>query len=199
MRKSMLVAVAMVTLTAAGTEAQQGKLTISGTSTVRSWTCTTQEFETTVRPATNLDGVLRGEKVVTGVGLRFPIARIGCGNGTMEGHLRKALKAEQHPTVSYELSTYELALAAGGVSVQTMGQLTIAGTARPIEMTLTVSRGEAGQLRVQGETALAMTSFGVQPPRLMLGTLKVGDTVKVSFDVPLSADAGRAVASVVHR
>ena len=29
----------------------------------------------------------------------------------------------------------------------------------------------------------AMTEFGVKPPTLMLGTMKVGDRVKVSFDL----------------
>jgi hypothetical protein len=32
---------------------------------------------------------------------------------------------------------------------------------------------------------MAMTQWGVQPPRLMMGTLKVGDTVTVNFDLLL--------------
>lgn len=201
MRKTMLIAAGMMTLTAGALQAQSepGRLTISGTSTVRSWSCSTQQFDTSIRPAGNFEGILRGEKLVQGVTLRFPVAQIGCGNGTMEGHLRKALKAGQHPNVTYELSTYELAAAAGGMTVQAMGQLTIAGTTRPIEMTMTVARGSDGQLRVRGETPLTMTTFGVEPPKLMLGTLKVGDAIKVSFDVPLGADAARAVTSLIQK
>ena len=194
MRKMILGGAVLAAFVAGPVNAQTGgKLTISGTSTVRSWTCTTEEFESSVRPGSNLEGVLRGEKVVSSVMLRFPVAEIGCGNGTMEGHLRKALKADRFSDVTYELSTYELSAASNGVAVQTMGKLTIAGATNAIEMALTVSRGENGQLRVKGETPLTMSMFGVKPPSLMMGTMKVGDAIRVSFDVPLRSDVARVV------
>jgi len=195
MRKTVLCATAMMMMATTVQAQAPGRLTISGTSTVRSWSCSTQQFETNVRPATGLEGVMRGEKVVSSVVLRFPVAQIGCGNGTMEGHLRKALKSEQHPAVTYELSTYELSTAATGVAVQAMGRLTIAGSTQPVEMSVMVTRDAEGRMRVKGETPLLMTQFGVQPPKLMMGTLKVGDAIRVVFDVPLPGDAARAVAT----
>ena len=37
----------------------------------------------------------------------------------------------------------------------------------------------------KGSKQLKMTDFGVRPPTLMMGTMKVHDPVKVSFDVLL--------------
>jgi hypothetical protein len=176
-------------LTMAGESAAQtpGQLSISGTSTVRSWTCAANEFAAAVRPAVDLAPVLRGEKVVSSVVLTFPVVRIECGNGKMDEHLRKALKAQQHPNVTYELSAYEIAALADGATVQAAGRVTIAGASQEVRMNLTVNSAPGGGLRVRGETPLLMTSFGVKPPTLMLGTLKVGDGVNIKFDVVLSA------------
>jgi hypothetical protein len=197
MRKWMVAGV-MIAMTASGAAAQTGQLSISGTSTVRSWTCSAAEFDAVVRPAVDLGDVLRGEKVVSSVVMTFPVARIDCGNGKMDEHLRKALKAEQYPSVTYELSAYEIATAADGATVQTTGRLTIAGTSQSIRMNLTLSSGPNGQLRVRGETPLAMTTYGVKPPTLMMGTLKVGDAVTVKFDVMLSASTVASVAAAAR-
>ena len=45
--------------------------------------------------------------------------------------------------------------------------------------------GDNGALVVSGTQELRMTEFGLQPPKLMLGTLKVDERIKVGFDVIL--------------
>ena len=49
-----------------------------------------------------------------------------------------------------------------------------------------VAREEAGSvLRVRGSEEIVMTEFGVKPPSLMMGTMKVRDRVVVQYDVLL--------------
>ena len=171
---------------AAGAQTAGAKLTISGTSTVRSWACEATGFTIAPNPAKGFEaGVLEGEKALQSVTVKVPVAGIDCGNETMDDHLRKALKAGDHPEITYTLGTYELRDAEGGVAVTSEGRLTIAGQERPITMDVTVSADGKGGLRVKGEQKIDMTDFGVKPPKLMLGTLKVGEMVKVSFDMPL--------------
>ena len=45
--------------------------------------------------------------------------------------------------------------------------------------------GAAGALRVTGKYALLMTDWNVQPPKLMMGALKVDPTITVNFDLQL--------------
>ena len=71
---------------------------------------------------------------------------------------------------------------AGTVAMQ--GTLSIAGQDRPVTINGTVAR-ENGQLRVRGSKRITMTEWGVRPPSLMLGTMKVAPAATVGFDVVL--------------
>ena len=179
----------------AGAQAAGTTLTIAGTSTVRSWTCEAEGFAMTPRPVSGFEeGVLNREKALETVTVTFPVAAIECGNGTMNDHLRKALQADAHPEITYTLATYELRDAEGGVAVEAEGRLTIAGQERPITMAITAEADADGRLRIKGEQRVDMTEFGVKPPKLMLGTLKVGKEVVVTFDMPLKLYPGAVAA-----
>lgn len=180
--------VAVMLLGASGASGQDTAptLTINGTSTLRSWTCEAESFGVVPSPPKGFeDGVLNGQPALETVVLTFPVSEIECGNGKMNDHLRNALAAKQHPQIRYRLSKYDIAKAESGMVVTADGELTIAGTARPITMAVTVTRDATGGIRVRGQQEVKMTDFGVTPPTLMLGTLKVGDAVMVKFDVPL--------------
>ena len=94
-----------------------------------------------------------------------------------------ALNATQHQSIRFQLTDYTLARAANTTGAL-QGQLTINGQTRPITVPVQFADA-AGALRVTGRYPLAMKDWGVQPPRLMMGTLKVGDTVTVNFDLLL--------------
>ncbi len=121
--------------------------------------------------------------------LTFPVSAIDCGDAGMNGQLRSALKANEHPTIAFALPASEVAraLKAGPVPVRVNGELTIAGKTRPVQTEVTVTPAAGQQVQVQGEQSLKMTDFGVKPPVLMLGLLKVRDLVHVAFHVMLHA------------
>jgi len=52
-------------------------------------------------------------------------------------------------------------------------------------MTVEASEGASGMLHVVGTHELRMTEWGLKPPTLMLGTMKVDERVKVGFDLLL--------------
>jgi polyisoprenoid-binding protein YceI len=95
--------------------------------------------------------------------------------------MRTALMAAQHSDITWRMSSYRV----DGDSVEMTGLLTIAGEQKPLQLR---ARGQAtdGSIRVQGSTRLRMTEFGVKPPTLMLGTMRVHDAVTVKFDVALN-------------
>ena len=99
----------------------------------------------------------------------------------MNEHMRKALKFNENPQIKWRMTSYSV----DGTSVTIKGFLTIAGKENPIELNGTGS-AENGVLRVKGTEQFKMTEYGVKPPSLMLGTMKVGDPITVSFDLVLS-------------
>ena len=165
----------------------ESKLWVSGTSTVRSFECQAGSFDAKLA-STGTDAVaavLAGEKAVSDVVVTVPVDKLDCRNGTMNEHLRKALKATQHPTVVFRVSAYELARSTDGVAVTLTGTLTLGGVEKPITVNAQATPGENGTLLVSGTREVRMTEFGLKPPTLMLGTLKVDERIKVGFDVVL--------------
>ena len=163
----------------------ESKLWLEGTSTVRSFTCRAARVDGSVTTQAGSSSLALAdvESTVKGAEVSVAVAGLECGNGTMNGHLRKALKSDTSPRITYRITSYDLA-ADGKVKLN--GTLNIAGTEKPVSIDATASN-EAGKLRVKGSKQLKMTDFGVRPPTLMMGTMKVHDPVKVSFDVLLKA------------
>ena len=165
----------------------ESRLWISGTSTVRSFECQARSFdaklESTGKAA--VDALLAGEKIVSSVEVTVPVEELDCRNGTMNEHMRKALKAAQHPTVVFRIDAYELTRSDDGVAVTLNGTLTLGGVEKPITVNAQAKPGENGTLLVSGTREVRMTEFGLKPPTLMLGTLKVDERIKVGFDVIL--------------
>lgn len=161
------------------------RLWFDGTSTVRSWSCEAP----TIQAAIDADAgapaaVLAGQKAVKTVSLTFPVDKLDCDNKTMNGHMWKALNASTHKTIQFTLTGYELAKATA-VAGTLQGTLLLNGQSRPITVSAQFAQGDGG-LRVTGKYDLKMTDWGVVPPKLMMGTLKVGEVVSVNFDLVLT-------------
>jgi hypothetical protein len=191
-RLPALALVAMVAvLTAARPLGEQmslgagSKLWFDGTSTVRDWSCAAVQLDVTVDADANAAAeTLAGRKTVRAVQLAVPVARLDCnGNRRMNEHMWKALNAEQHAQIAFAMTGYELT--AGTPMRGTLnGTLTLNGQAKPISFPVEFAAAGSA-LRVQGSYALKMTDWGVAPPTLMLGALKVGEVVTVRFDLLL--------------
>jgi polyisoprenoid-binding protein YceI len=157
------------------------KVWVSGTSTVRSWRCeSTQVSGTAEAASTELAqvGSARGE-------ITIPVSTLDCRNGTMNGHMRTALKAQQNPSIRFRATSVRVTPSGptqGAVAMT--GQLTIGGQSREVTINGTAVR-EGTNLRVRGTEQVTMTDYGIQPPRLMAGTMRVHAPVTVGFDVVL--------------
>lgn len=154
-----------------------------GTSTVRSWNCSADKIDASISAESAVDGVLSSQKVAGTVKVDFPVEKLECRNNTMNEHMRKALDATRSPTIRFELSGYEL-VNSTGVGATLQGSLQMNGQTRPIAVPVKFAPAE-GALRVTGSYPLKMTEWGVRPPRLMMGAMKVGETVTVHFDLLL--------------
>ncbi len=64
---------------------------------------------------------------------------------------------------------------------ETQGELAVAGVTNKVQMPVTMTRVGKDQLKFTGSTSVKMTSFGIQPPKL-IGILSTGDDVKISFE-----------------
>jgi polyisoprenoid-binding protein YceI len=153
------------------------KIWFDGTSNVRSFSCAAKKLDLDVTTAADATPM----NLVKSASLSIPVALIDCNNGTMNGHMREALKADKNPTITWKMSSYKVE----GTTVEISGTLTIAGKENPIVLRGT-GVAENGTVTLKGTKLLKMTDYGVKPPSLMFGTMKVADAVTVSFDLVLN-------------
>lgn len=198
MRKTLLATLAGLGVVSAGAWMRidtplklqpESRIWVEGTSTTKSWSCKAPALEADI-VATNAEAataVLNGEKAVRTVALRVAAPRLDCGNGTMTDHALKALKANDHKTITFTLGSYDLAKALEGTKGTLKGTLSLGGVTKPVAIVATAKPAPAGQLRVTGTFPLRMTDYGLKPPKLFMGAMKVGDEVTVGFDLVLKA------------
>jgi polyisoprenoid-binding protein YceI len=164
------------------------RLWVEGTSTVRDYKCTSTALQATIDASADaVRALLAGTKAVNSVQFGVPAKTLDCGNGTMNGHMLEALKAKEHPDIAFRLVSYDLATGGSGETGTLNGVLNINGTDQPVALPVTLVSGPDGALRVTGKYALNMKDFGIKPPTLMLGTMKVHENVTVNFDLLLKS------------
>lgn len=168
---------AQLAITRSYSLAKESRIWFEGTSTVRSFKCTAPKVAAVV----DGDASAAPGELIQSASLTISVAQLECNNGTMNEHMRKALKASTNPDITWKMTSY----AVQGSNVALSGRLTIAGKENAIEIRGTGTT-ENGVLRFKGSKPLKMTDYGVKPPSLMLGTMKVGDPVTVSFDLLLN-------------
>jgi hypothetical protein len=175
-------------------------LWFEGTSTMHNFECKSQEVSlvlekdaATANPATasELMGLIRSGSV-GGVGMRVSVASLHSEKSGLDKNMRKAMDAEKYPDVSFRLETHEVAPAAGDtIAIKAAGALTIHGQERKVQLAARAWSGDGG-VWLEGSDALLMSEYGIKPPTMMLGTVKVGDRVTVRYRLLLVPDGGAA-------
>ena len=161
------------------------KLWVEGGSTIKAWSCKAVDVNATVDGAPNaVAQVAAGEKGVRSVKVVVAAEKMDCGNGTMNEHMKKALKVSDNPNIEFKLGSYDVARGAEGVTGTLNGTLTLGGVTKPIAIPAT-GKAEGGALRVGGSYDLKMTDYDLTPPSLMFGRIKVRELVTVKFDLLL--------------
>jgi polyisoprenoid-binding protein YceI len=157
--------------------AQQSSVdfTVSGTSTIRGWTCAAKGT-IAVTPGTGAQSAPGFAGGVQGATVTVPLKEFRCPNEEMTEHLHQAMKADKFSEVVYRMEKYAMA----GGQAQATGTLTITGVTLPVTFPIALKDSPQG-VQIEGNTRLDMTKFGVDPPVVMLGMLKVGPQIRIEF------------------
>ena len=165
----------------------ESRLWVDGTSTIKDFTCKAGDVTAVIEASPNaVAQVTAGEKGVRAVHLSVPAEKLECGNGTMNSHMRKALKLDDNATIDFKLSSYDVSKGAEGSSGTLKGTLSLGGVQKAISIAA-VSKTEGGALHVTGAYVLKMSDYDLTPPSLMFGRIKVRDEVSVKFDLLLKS------------
>lgn len=162
--------------------APESEVVIAGTTNVNQFTCkyNLEEMKLPIR-------LIYDEKTEK---IEFKNAKLklandcfDCGGRAINKDFRELLKTEEHPQVELKL----LYVAPPNPDHQKIGvgmEIRIAGVSRVYETNLECEL--EGNICVSGTIPLKLTDFGLEPPRKVLGMIKVDNDIKVKVSLKLN-------------
>ncbi len=153
-------------------------VTLFGTSNIHDWEMIAETMSGKalfVMENNVLKGIEKLEFVVNAESLKS-------GKKAMDNNTYKALNTSIHKNITYELNscTSLKAISDNVYEIVTQGQLTIAGVTKEVPLTFNVKL-DGKKVTLSGEMNLTMTTYNVEPPKALLGTIKTGDALTIKF------------------
>lgn len=96
----------------------------------------------------------------------------------MDDNAYEALVAKKYPEIQFELIEIETIT---DQSLRAKGNLTIAGTKSlvPLQVDYKIT---GNTIQFFGSFPITFTQFNIEPPKALLGTIKTGDKLQISFE-----------------
>ncbi len=170
------------------TLAEASRLTLKGKSTMHDFASTATRMQLAVELADTLpagDSLvarLAAPGAVKSIVLTIPVEGMKSEKDGLDKNMYKALKAATNPNIVFRLRS--AAAGATPSEFRVEGDLDVAGQRQPIEMIVRASECPEG-IVLEGSKALLMSSYGIKPPSMFLGTLKTNDQVVIDFRLVL--------------
>ena len=164
-------------------EANESKLTVSGTSTLHPWEIELEDMscKANIEIQANLVQLFELSFEAKAESLKSEHGRL------MDKKTHKALKSEEYPKIIFTLKApQELTLVNGSYSGVVKGELYMAGFRRDINLKLSGTL-ENNILSLNGEKSLLMTDYKMDPPTALMGTVKTGNEVVIHYAIKLKS------------
>ncbi len=149
-------------------------LTISGTSTLHDWSMPSSTATGTL-VANEEAGKLDEIKSLT---VEMPAESIKSGKKGMDKKAYDAIKTETYKTVKFDLKSASKT----GDTWTLNGTFTIAGVTKAVSLKAKETSVN-GVHQLSGSYSFKLTDYNITPPTALMGTVKTGDAVKITFDV----------------
>ncbi|SIT94335.1 YceI family protein [Pontibacter indicus] len=149
------------------------ELKVKGTSTIHDWEMTSAQAQGTAEMI--LDGGTL--KNVKSASVTMKTQSIKSGTGKMDEIAYVSLKAAKFPDIVFTLTSYRTL---DNNRAQATGNLTIAGTTKPVTFNVETS-AKTGTVQMTGEANIKFTDFNIKPPTALLGSVKTGNDLKLIF------------------
>jgi polyisoprenoid-binding protein YceI len=163
-------------------QSQAVDILLSGTSNIHDWTMKAKKG--TVAASFTVDA---HNKITTINNLSFtiPAKNLKSEHTGMDNNTYKALNTDKNPNITF-VATSSTVTPTGGNTYQIncQGRLTIAGTTKPTELVATGRYNPSdNSFTVTGVKKMKMTDYNVKPPTALLGTIKTGNEIAITYNV----------------
>jgi len=162
------------------------EIIIDGTSNARDWDARVEtvnaEFKLSGFNGTSLEN-LQPQHFET-LNFEMRVESIDSGTRGLTRNIHNYLRAGDHPYITFELENVrEIQNNGDSVTIIADGVVTAAGNSVPVELTVNAEKGSNGSFIFSGQQDLKMTSFDIDPPTALLGTIRARDEFSVIYKV----------------
>ena len=150
---------------------------IKGTSTLHDWESTVEKTDAELT-VNNLNDVN-----IETLNVKVEVLSIKSGKKLMDKLTYKALKAKEYSTITFVFKKGEIITQdASFIDIKLIGDLYIAGVTKNVTV-LTKINKNGDHIFLTGSHELKMTDFGIEPPKVLLGTIKTGNLITIEFSL----------------
>ncbi|MGJ8549215.1 YceI family protein [Winogradskyella wichelsiae] len=152
-------------------------LEVHGTSSLHDWTLETE------KQSGKLVMAVSETLEISTLTITVEAESLKSGKSSMDNNTYEALNTDDHKTMNFNLTSVKQVdkLSDHSFKVSASGKMTISGVSKTITIGVTVKL-EADKVLLEGEKSFKMTDFGIDPPKALLGTIKTGDDIKITFN-----------------
>ena len=184
--KSILLIAATVILSSAGTVVNNTytlsrgyTVGIHGTSNLHDW----DENVVTVTGDGNVAWNGDADFDLNAMNIKMEVKSIKSTEGSiMNNNTYKALKSDDHPEITFVLTSPVKAIPVGAHVIAAKINLSIAGVTKAIDMSVTANAVAHGNISFEGSKTINMTDYGIKPPVALFGTMRTGDAITIKFN-----------------
>ena len=164
----------------------QPQMHIDGEANVRSWDAAVEQVEGRLVIAQVEEMTLENmtPDLFKEMTLTIPVKSIESGSGGLTRNIHKYLNADDHPNITFTLNEVnEIEVQGESALITATGTINANGVDQEVTMQVTASLNADGSVNFQGEQDLLMTSFNIEPPTAVFGTVRARDEMVISYNV----------------
>lgn len=157
----------------------QSTIQIEGTSTLHDWEMKAQNLTGTIDVDIYTDSIN-----IKDLSLVVPVKSLKSGNSGMDNNAYKTLKSDANPQIRYQFASVRNLekVSANKLKLVTKGRLTVGGKTQIMTIPLTATIKDRG-VELAGTTRFKMSSFDLEPPTFMFGSVTTGDEITIHFTI----------------
>lgn len=151
---------------------------VSGTSNLHDWDEKSSTATVSANIAIGANGTITALQALNFI---TPVDALKSEHSGMDKNTYKALKKDANPNISFLLKTATVT----GNTIKCHGVLTIAGKGVETDVFVSYKVNADKTITVTGTKTINMLDYGVEPPTALLGTIKTGKEIVLSFTVTM--------------
>jgi polyisoprenoid-binding protein YceI len=163
------------------THAPGSFVVVTGTSTLHDWEMKSENLNSEVVFNVNEEG---SPESIESIMVSLTINSLKSDKSGLEKRAYDAMDAKRHPEIVFHTNgSGNLDKRGDKYLVNSRGELTVSGVTRQVNVSATCINGDDQKLVCSGSTKLKMSDFMIDPPVMMLGALRTGDEIIISYNI----------------